>query len=104
VRDDIYENYKALAKHYGLAFANLAAGEIKAELIELVPVELARKHEVIPVVMRDGVLLLATSNPRDLAIEDLRHLLVRDVAPVVAEPEAIAAALDRYYGPEVPSP
>ncbi|MFH1517146.1 MAG: type II/IV secretion system protein, partial [Pseudomonadota bacterium] len=96
--DDVYE---ALAELLGYRFVDLRTARIPAEAIEAVPKSVARKHQVIPVGEEDGTLIVALTDPFDLyAMDDLRFYLNRDVRCVLATPEAVTEAINKYYGIE----
>ncbi|MBI4584258.1 MAG: Flp pilus assembly complex ATPase component TadA [Planctomycetes bacterium] len=88
---------RALARHYGLPFADLSKAEIKQPVIGLVPKEVAIEHKVIPVVKQNGKLIVAMSDFDLATLDDLRFLLNQQVDCAIATPEAIEEALDQYY-------
>ena len=91
--------YRALAKHYHLPFANLAGKTIPAELVDLVPKEVAVEHRIVPVAARDGQLTVAICDPSDFFViqDNLRFLLNREVGCALATPQALDEALDHHY-------
>ena len=91
--------YRALAKHFQLPFANLAGKTIPAELIELVPKEIATENRIVPVAARDGQLTVAIADPTDFFLiqDNLRFLLNREVNCALATPRALDEALDHHY-------
>jgi type IV pilus assembly protein PilB len=67
-------------------------------VIKLVPVEVARKHEVIPVNRTGSSLIVAMSDPSNIyAIDDLKFLTGHNIEVVVASEVAIDEAINRYY-------
>lgn len=88
---------KGLARHWGLPFANLGKGEIKKEIIALVPKEVAIENSIIPVARRNGSLVVAMSDLNFMVLDNLRFLLNQQVDAAIATPEDIAEALDQYY-------
>ncbi len=90
---------KTVAMQLGMDVISLADQEISQEVIQQVPVQIARRYKVIPVVETDAALTVALSDPLNIEILDsLRYLLKRNVEAVVALDEEIAGALDKYYG------
>jgi len=68
------------------------------DAIVLIPEALARKHTAIPVVIRDGTLLVAIANPGDIfALEALAVQSRMRVEPHPASPEEIFEAIDLNY-------
>ncbi|MDT8421409.1 MAG: hypothetical protein RQ754_13345, partial [Desulfuromonadales bacterium] len=71
---------------------------IAAEIIELVPRQLALKHLVVPCKLEGKRLFLAMSNPNDLsAIDDLAFNLGYRIVPVVVPELRLYLALNKYY-------
>jgi len=88
---------RALAKHFGLPFADLANKVVSKELIALVPKEVAVEHKAIPVGRKNGKLFVAMSDLDFMALDNLRFLLNQSVECAIATPEDIEDALDSYY-------
>ena len=88
---------KAVAKHYGVPFADLARAEIKKQFIALVPKDVALDHGVVPVAQKNGVLYVAMVDLNLATLDDLRFLLNQNVEGAIATPEDVEEALDTYY-------
>ena len=88
---------RALAKQFGLPFADLASKIVPKELIALVPKEVAVEHKAIPVGKKDGKLFVAMSDLDFMTLDNLRFLLNQPVECAIATPEDIEEALDSYY-------
>jgi type IV pilus assembly protein PilB len=88
---------RALAKQFGLPFADLSNKVIPKELIALVPKEIAIEHRAIPVGKKDGKLFVAMSDLDFMALDNLRFLLNQQVECAIATPEDIDDAIDSYY-------
>jgi type IV pilus assembly protein PilB len=87
-----------VAKQYGVPSINLDEFEIDRAVIDLVPEEVAIKHNVIPVNRAGSTLILATSDPSNIfALDDIKFLTGYNIQAVVASEEAIRRAVDRYY-------
>ncbi len=72
--------------------------DIKAEVIDAVPVELARRFNIIPLEIQDQHLVVATTDPLDLlAIDTLRVKTGYKIRCVVASGNAIASAIEFCY-------
>ena len=88
---------RALAKQFGLPFADLSNKVIPKELIALVPKEVAIEHRAVPVGKKDGKLFVAMSDLDFMALDNLRFLLNQPVECAIATPEDIDEAIDSYY-------
>jgi type IV pilus assembly protein PilB len=89
----------AVSRAFRVPQANLSVSEPRTT--ELLPETLARKHHVVPLRADDRTIRVATSDPRDLDVEQtLRFVTGRDVAFEIAAPRTIAAKLDELYRPE----
>jgi hypothetical protein len=78
--------------------SDLTQGDLDARLILSMPAKLARQLQVVPLVSIADQMVVAAAQPVDgdqwMAILEATGM---DVRFVLAEPEAIAAALDVYY-------
>jgi general secretion pathway protein E len=90
---------EALARDLGLpVLTNIKVDEIPIELIELVPINFARQHKLLPLSTRDNTVRVAISNPLDMSpLDDLRALCGKRCEPVVASSELIESAINRVY-------
>src|SRR5215467_1291327 len=87
-----------LSKQYGVPSINLSEFEIDPEVIKLVPLEVAEKHQVIPVNRAGASLIVAMADPSNIfAIDDLKFLTGYNIEVVVAAEPAIDEAITRYY-------
>jgi type IV pilus assembly protein PilB len=87
-----------LSKQYGVPAINLKDFDIDAEIIKLVPKEVAEKHLVIPVNRAGPSLIVAMCDPSNIyAVDDLKFLTGYNVEPVVASEISIRDAIERYY-------
>ncbi|MBA2565323.1 MAG: type IV-A pilus assembly ATPase PilB [Gemmatimonadetes bacterium] len=83
---------------YGVAAVDLASFKIDPQLIKLVPLEIAKKYTVIPLVRRGRTLTVAIADPSNFsALDDLKFLTRYDVEAVVASEFAISAAIEKSY-------
>ena len=72
---------------------------IPSDILELVPMAVADRHQVIPVGFdRDGSLVLAMSDPTNLiAVDDVRMASNKKVVRIAAPPSQVRGAIDRGY-------
>ena len=91
-----------LAKQYSVPAINLTEYEISPEVIQLVPPELAKRHQLIPVNRAGATLIVAMSDPANIyAIDDLKFRTGLNIEVVVASEVAIDEAISRYYEKQV---
>ena len=92
---------KSLAKQMKLPLIRLQELHIPQEVIDLVPVEVAKTHLLVPMKVSDGKLLVAMVNPLDAeALQVLRIASNKRIEVAVAAREDILAALVKYYPSE----
>jgi type IV pilus assembly protein PilB len=88
---------QAKAQMYGLEFRTVSPDELDKSLFEQLGIELdfVRKNSLCPVRVRDGVLILATSDPGNIfAIEDVKRQTALEVQVVLCRSEEIEALCD----------
>lgn len=90
-----------LALQYGVDFLELGAAEIPRDAIKSVPREIAAKYRIIPVRREANQITIASADPSDPALFQVREDLLLDskteVNFVVSTDSAIAEALEKYY-------
>jgi type IV pilus assembly protein PilB len=87
-----------VAKQYGVPSINLEEFEIDRAVIELIPEEVATKHNVVPVNRAGSTLILATADPSNIfALDDIKFLTGYNIQPVVAAEDAIRRTIDAFY-------
>lgn len=88
-----------LSKQFGVPSVNLSFFEIDSSVLELVPAEVCRKYDVIPVNKAGATLTVAMADPTNIhAINDINFICGLSVEPVVAAESSIKEAIDKYYG------
>ncbi len=93
-----HQLYRVLADHLGLQFVDLAEHQIDPGAVGLIPEAMARRHTMVPIGFGgQGALIVAMNDPSNvLAIDDARNVSDLEIQPVVAAPNEIVAAIDRY--------
>jgi uncharacterized protein (TIGR02996 family) len=80
--------------------ADLSDVTVAPEVLDLFPVSVAHENCVLLLEVRQTGLLLAMRDPDDLELcQKLQFVMNRDIAPVAAPADQIAAAIVRHYGP-----
>ncbi len=83
---------------YNMPVLDLEKVTVELECIDLVPGDVARKFQVLPVTRRGRILTVAMSNPSNIfAIDDIKFITGLDVQPAVVGEMAIKKAIDKYY-------
>jgi len=108
---DESEPIAQLAARFGIERVDLAHVQVSAELLRLVPGELARRYEVLPLEFEGeglgeagGRLLVAVADPFSTDGPDaLAHLLGVEVVPRIAPREELCTAIANHYGREIES-
>jgi type IV pilus assembly protein PilB len=87
-----------LSKQYGVPAINLSDFDIDGEVIQLIPQDVAEKHQLIPVNRAGASLIVAMSDPSNIfAIDDIKFLTGYNIEVVVAAEAAIQTAIEKYY-------
>jgi type IV pilus assembly protein PilB len=87
-----------IADQLRLPSVDLAALEISADTISLIPRELAVKHRCLPWSVDGRDLRLITADPTDVqALDAIGFKTGMRVRPVVAAESEVASAIERYY-------
>jgi type IV pilus assembly protein PilB len=87
-----------LSRQYGIQSITLSQLDIDPEVLKLVPEQIARKYEVLPVKRQGNQLTLAMGDPTNVfALDDVGFMTNLQVVPVVASQAAIRQAIDRMY-------
>ncbi|HKO55296.1 MAG TPA: type IV-A pilus assembly ATPase PilB [Thermoanaerobaculia bacterium] len=94
--EDITE---CLSQQFGVPSINLAHFEIDATVIKLIPADVARKYNILPVNKTGATITIAMADPTNVfAMDDIKFMTGYNVEPVVASELGIKAAIDNYYG------
>ncbi|MBI2212020.1 MAG: type IV-A pilus assembly ATPase PilB [Acidobacteria bacterium] len=94
--EDITE---CLSQQFGVPSINLAHFEIDAGVIKLIPADVARKYNILPVNKTGATLTIAMADPTNVfAMDDIKFMTGYNVEPVVASELGIRSAIDNYYG------
>jgi type IV pilus assembly protein PilB len=90
---------KELVRQFATDTIDLPRYEVPADLLAVVPRDLALRERIIPVCRHEDTLWLAMADPLDAeAVQRVSELLRMKIEPVAASQSAIAAGLVQYYG------
>jgi len=85
----------------GIDFVDLTSASIPLEMADLVPKNLAKEHNVVPIREEGDKLYLAMVDPLNFkAIEDVKQVTRKRIVPVIATNQAMERAIVTLYGNE----
>jgi len=88
----------AISIQLGVPLIDLKSHKVHPEALRLVPEQLARKHNVLPLGIIGGSLTMVMENTMDVqAIDDIAAVAKMRVEPMMALPDEIHSAIDRNY-------
>ena len=92
---------EALQMQLGIEYIDLSKINIPTELASVVPKNIAKQYQVVPVRLKKDELYLAMSDPLNFyAIEEVRKAVRKKVVPMVAHSAAVERAIQVLYGNE----
>src|SRR5213593_165567 len=93
-----------LSRQYGIPSITLSQLDIDPGILRLVPPQIAKKYEVLPVKRAANTLTLAMADPTNVfALDDVAFMTNLQILPVVAPQAAIRRALDKNYDTTQPA-
>jgi len=89
---------KALSEQHGIPGIDLGQICLRLETLDLLPREIAEKHLILPVLMRDDRLFVATANPRERKVlDELEFVTGKKVYPYVALEASLEVVIEEAY-------
>ena len=94
--------YRALAAQYQMSFIEFEKLNIPPEVIKLLDNHTVYEYNLIPLILKNEVLLIAICDPRNIRPEtELKKLFPNfEIRIAMAAPDDLAKALLKYYGPK----
>ena len=90
---------KSLATQLGYPYIDPVEQPPDPSVVVLIPEATVRRYNVFPHHIENGSLVVLMKDPRNIfAIDDLRMLAKRDIAPAVTTEQAITRVIERFYG------
>jgi len=87
-----------LSRQYGIPSITLSQLDIDPDVLKLVPAQIAKKYEMLPVKRTGNTLTLAMADPTNVfALDDVAFMTNLQVLPVVASQGAIRKAIELNY-------
>ncbi len=89
---------KALGSQMGIQHIELSAIVIDEHVVKLVPEQMARRYQVLPLFKKERMLTLAMVDPLNVfAIDAVRQATGLEVQPVVSREQDVLKSINRYY-------
>jgi DNA-binding response OmpR family regulator len=89
---------KALSEQHGIPGIDLGQICLRLEDLELLPREIAEKHLILPVLVKDDRLFVAMANPREKKVlDELEFVTGKKVFPYVALEGPLLAVVEEAY-------
>ncbi|MGH7279400.1 MAG: GspE/PulE family protein, partial [Candidatus Rokuibacteriota bacterium] len=89
---------RLLSRQFGIPWASAADLQVDIDVRQLLPAQLVRKYDVLPLRRVGDSLELAMTDPTNVyAIDEIAFFTNLRVSPLVASQSAIRQAIDRYY-------
>lgn len=87
-----------LAEQFDYKVVDPLAITIPDDVINIIKKDIAKQYNIIPIARQNGLLIVATSDPLDINIqENLRFILDYDIECVLATSDNIENAIKKYY-------
>lgn len=87
-----------LGQKFGLPSVNIAKFEINPDLIKIIPADMVKKTQAIPIQSNQGTLVVAICDPTFLgALENLKFMVKMNVEAVLTSYSAFDSAIQKYY-------
>jgi len=89
----------ALAETYGLEMFDLESFEMPLEILGLIPQDIIKQYNILPVMFKDDTITVAMSDPTDVdTIDSLSYLLKRNIEAVIAPKDKIKLRIEHHFG------
>lgn len=92
---------RVIANQMGTQVVYLRDREFSPDLVKILPANLARMYQCVPVAAENGAVQIALADPLDPArADEIQFAIKKEVQVVVADPAEIQKTIDRLYGGE----
>jgi type IV pilus assembly protein PilB len=91
---------KCIGEQFDVPVVDLSKMRPEVEAVDAVPRNTAKMHSILPLKRTANSLVVAIDDLDLCAIDNLKFILGMEIKPVLATTEAIAEAIERYYGGE----
>lgn len=92
------DRVRCLGKVWGVPFVDVSERVPKADALQLISPQLAKRFKAVPLEIHESKLTVAMSNPLDIfVIDELRLATGYEIEPMIAVEEDLLGALSNYY-------
>lgn len=96
--NELHSDLLSMAEKHGVPAIDLSALRLRLEDLSVLPQEVARRHGVLPVLVKDDALFLAMAAPDDQrAIEEVEFVSGKKVLAFGCDAEQLGAIIDTAY-------
>ncbi|MEZ4391524.1 MAG: hypothetical protein R3A48_10545 [Polyangiales bacterium] len=96
--NELHPELLSMAEKHGVPAIDLSALRLRLEDLSVLPQEVARRHGVLPVLVKDDALFLAMAAPDDQrAIEEVEFVSGKKVMPFGCDAEQLGATIATAY-------
>lgn len=96
--NELHSDLLLMAEKHGVPAIDLSALRLRLEDLAVLPQEVARRHGVLPVLVKDDALFLAMAAPDDQrAIEEVEFVSGKKVLAFGCDAEQLSATIDTAY-------
>ena len=93
-----YQIAETFSRHLGIPVIKLSDYEIKLEIIQVLPENIIRNYQIIPVKIEQNTLYVAMADPLNLiALDEIRMVSKYKISPMIAAKKEILSVIDRYF-------
>lgn len=87
-----------LESQLGIPRIDLEKLDLSQDIVKMIPENLAKRHQVVPVEVVGNKIIVAMSDPLNMfAIDDIKIYTGLDVVPNIASPQDIKKTIDKFY-------
>jgi len=89
---------QTFSRYLDIPFINLSEYDIKIEILQLLPENIIRRYQIIPVKLEQNTLYVATADPLNLiALDEIRLIAKYKISPMIATCKEILGIIERYF-------
>lgn len=89
----------AMSKVFSKPSIDISRFKISAEVLKMIPVNICRQYQIIPISKLADTLTLAMADPLNiLALDDVKNLTGYSINPIIADSRKVLQAIDQWYG------